>query len=90
MSQFIVQSGSKQYIVEPKQYLQVDRINNVEIGDEVELPVVFSFGKAVKSIKAKVINQNKGKKIRIVKYKAKSNYHKVAGFRPYLTTLEIQ
>ncbi len=82
-------SGSKQYFVEPGQYLQVDRMNNVNIDDTVEIPVVFSFGKDVKTIKAKVINHNKGKKIRVVKYKSKSCYHKVTGFRPYLTTLEI-
>jgi large subunit ribosomal protein L21 len=89
MSKYIVTSGSKQYIVEPNQQLIIDRLS-AEIDSTIELPVLFSFdGKTVKSIKAKVLSHPKGKKIRVVKYKSKSNYHKVTGFRPYQTIVEI-
>jgi large subunit ribosomal protein L21 len=90
MSQFIIEAGTKQYMVEPGKKLNVDRINEAAIGSTVELPCLFSFGDTTpKTIKAKVLDHIKGTKIRVVKFKSKSNYHKVSGFRPFQTTLEI-
>ena len=89
MSKVIVQSGSKQYVVESNSKLIVDRMT-AEVDSTIELPVVFHFdGSKTATIKAKVLSHSKGKKIRVVKYKSKSNYHKVTGFRPYQTILEI-
>ena len=90
MSQFIIEAGTKQYMVEPGKKLNVDRINEAAVDSIVELPVLFSFeDSAPKTIKAKVLAHIKGTKIRVVKFKSKSNYHKVSGFRPFQTTLEI-
>jgi len=41
------------------------------------------------SVKAEIIEQFKGKKIRVATYKAKSRYRRVKGFRPHLTRLKI-
>lgn len=41
-------------------------------------------------IKAKIIDQFKGKKIRIATYKAKARFRKVKGFRPLLTKIKIE
>jgi large subunit ribosomal protein L21 len=40
-------------------------------------------------VKAEVQESKKGKKIKIVKYKAKSRYRKTKGFRPILTKVKI-
>ena len=89
---FVVQSGNKQYIVNQGQQFVVDRINFVNNGDFVELPVLHVFGQdePKSSIKAKIVSHVKGTKIRVVKYRAKSNYHRQYGFRPFQTILEIE
>lgn len=88
---FVVKSGSKQFIVSSGSTLVVDRINNKEIGDNVELDLVYAYGESLKSdkVEAKVIAHQKGKKIRVVKYKSKSNYHRQYGYRHYETVLQI-
>jgi large subunit ribosomal protein L21 len=85
---FIVQTGNKQYLVEHNQKIVVDRLA-AEEGTTVTLPVLFDSEGQLKEVQAKVIEHNKGEKIRVVKYKAKSNYHKVYGHRSYQTILEI-
>jgi large subunit ribosomal protein L21 len=90
MSQFIIEAGTKQYMVEPGKKINVDRINEAAIDSVIDIPVLFGFGDTTPStIKAKVIAHIKGTKIRVVKFRSKSNYHKVSGFRPFQTTLEI-
>ena len=87
---FVIQSGSKQYTVTPGQKFVVDRLKN-DLGEVIELPLVYSYGttKAATSVQAKIILHQKGKKIRVVKYKNKNNYHKQSGYRHYETVLEI-
>ena len=41
-------------------------------------------------IKAKILDQIKGEKIRVATYKAKSRYRRVKGFRPLLTKIRIE
>ncbi len=88
---FVIQSGSKQYIVNYGQQIIVDKLKNVAEGDLVDLDLVFAFQDDynVKKLKAKVVRHQKGPKIRVVKYKAKSNYHRQYGFRPEQTVIEI-
>ena len=91
MSQIIVESGTKQYIVSAGQKINVDRLA-VEVDGIVELPVLFTFATSSAvptTVKAKVIEHKKGEKLRIVKFKNKSCYHKQNGYRHFLTTLEI-
>lgn len=87
---FIVQSGSKQYTVTNGQKFVVDRLQN-EVDEIINLDLVFAYGEnlGAKKITAKVVEHKKGKKLRIVKYKAKSNYHRQYGYRHYETVLEL-
>jgi large subunit ribosomal protein L21 len=41
-------------------------------------------------VKAKVLEQLKGEKIRVATYKAKSRQRRVRGFRPLLTKIKIE
>lgn len=89
---FVIQSGSKQYIVEYGQKIVVDLIHNVKEGDLVDLDLVLAFGQdnSTKKLQAKVVNPHqRGEKIRVVKYKAKSNYHRQSGHRSEQTLLEV-
>lgn len=89
---FVTQFGSKQYIVEEGQKFAVDRLDK-EVGEIFDLPVLYSFGASAAtskvSPKVKVIAHPKGEKLRIVKFKSKNKYHKVNGFRAYLTILKV-
>lgn len=86
----VIQSGSRQYVVSKGQTFVVNRLKKEE-GSVVDFPVLYAFGqdKDLKSIQVKVLKHQRGKKIRVVKYRAKSNYHKVRGFRPEETVLVV-
>lgn len=100
MDYVIVRSGGKQYKVSEGTIIEVDKLS-VEKGKEIELGdvlLVSSKGKievgkpTVKNakVKAKVLDQIKGDKIRVAKYKAKVRYRRVTGFRSRLTRLQIE
>jgi len=87
---FVIQSGSKQYVVNYGQQVILDKLD-VSEGELVNLDLVFAFGpeSGVDTLQARVVKHQKGPKIRVVKYKAKSNYHKQYGFRLWQTIVEI-
>lgn len=87
----VVQSGSKQYTLEIGQKFFVDRLE-AEVNSVIDLDLIYSFGldTDLKSVKAKVLRHLKGEKIRVVKFKSKSNYHRQYGHRSYLTELQVE
>jgi len=96
----IVEVNSKQYLVEPGKIILVDHLNAKE-GDEVEIDKVLLYrdGNDVKigkpytkgiKIKAKVLGETKGKKIRVFKYKKRKDYRRTIGARPLYTKLIIE
>lgn len=88
---FVVTTGNKQYLVKNGQVLIVDKID-AEVDSTIELPVIHTTGepKTPKTVKATVLNHQKGEKIRVVKYKSKSRYHRQYGYRPHETVLKIE
>jgi large subunit ribosomal protein L21 len=96
----IVKVGGKQYRVEKGDSLVVDRMPDDEgatvtleallaAGDGKKAPV-FSPGDLGKiKVEAKVVGHERGKKIRVVKFKPKRGYKRTAGHRSELTRLEI-
>lgn len=86
---FVITSGSKQYLVKSGQRVIVDRLD-APVDSVVELPVSYSSNPSTKTIKAVVVAHQKGTKIRVVKYRAKSNYHRQYGYRHFETVLKIE
>jgi len=96
----IVKVGGKQYRVEKGGQLVVDRMREEE-GATVALQpllyagdgkdyIVFDAGDPEKvKVEAKVVGHERGKKIRVVKFKPKRGYKRTAGHRSELTRLEI-
>lgn len=95
----VVKTGGKQYLVKEKMMITVDKLN-LEKGKKVELETLLKFDEEGKTfelgqpllkekVSAEVIENVKGDKIRIAKFKAKSRYRKVRGFRAKLTKLKI-
>lgn len=99
MDYVVFRSGGKQYKVSKGDIIEVDRLNVVGnkaiIFDDVLLWVSnndtkIGTPKLKVNIKAKVLGQIKGDKIRVAKFKAKVRYRRVMGFRPSLTRLQIE
>lgn len=100
MQYAVVKIGGSQYKVEEGEEIQVSRLP-LEEGKEVEFSDVLLVvdGDVVQvgqplvekvKIKAKVLAQEKGEKIRVARFKAKSRYRKVRGFRASLTKIKIE
>ena len=95
----IVTTGGKQYKVATDDVLNVEKIDG-EVGTKVTLPVVFlNDGKKIvtdpaKLAKAKVtaeiVEQFKGEKQLVFKFKKRKNYKKLRGHRQQLTRVEIK
>lgn len=99
MKYAVVQTGGKQYLVKENDEIYVDRLT-YKINDEIELETLLSgnfddvdinIGTPFLSsqVKAKLVDNIKGEKIRILRFKAKVRYRKRKGFRPFLTKLKI-
>ena len=95
----ILETGGKQYKVRPGDTLQVeklpaepgatvelDRVLMVADGDEVRIgtPLVDCA-----RVVAEVVDQRRGPKIVVFKYKPKKNYRRRTGHRQSLTRLQI-
>ncbi len=100
MEYAVVKIGGSQYKVKEGDELEVDRLPQKE-GEEIEFPevlLVVSDGEVKigqpqvlgTTVKAKILSHFKGEKIRVARFKAKSRYRKVRGFRPYLTKIKIE
>ena len=96
----IVKVGGKQYRVEKGDSLVVDRMREDE-GATVALEplmfagggkddTVFSPGDLGKiKVEAKVVGHERGKKIRVVKFKPKRGYKRTTGHRQELTRIRV-
>ena len=96
----IIKTGGKQYKVAEGDTIMVEKLT-AEVGDSVafeEVLAVVSDGSAKvgkpflegAKVTAKVEAQGKGPKIRIFKYKAKSNYRRRQGHRQPFTKVTIE
>ena len=94
----IVKTGGKQYKVAEGDHVKVEKIEG-EAGTSVSLsPILVVDGASVTSdadalakvsISAEIVEQTKGPKIRIHKFKNKTRYHKRQGHRQKLTVVKI-
>jgi large subunit ribosomal protein L21 len=98
MQYAIIRSGGKQYKVNAGDVLEVDKITTDKktITFEDILLVVnegnVSVGKptvAGAKVEATIVENIKGDKIRVSKFKAKARYRKTIGFRPQLSVVKI-
>lgn len=95
----VVKINGSQYKVEEGQILEVDRLEKkpeetfeiddvllVADGDKVQIgqPTVSGV-----KVLAKVLEEFKGEKIRVARFKSKVRYRKVKGFRAFLTKIQI-
>jgi large subunit ribosomal protein L21 len=94
MKYAVISIQGKQYKVAPGQELLVEKLKDKEANAEVLLVVndgEVLIGKPTLDTKIalKVLGDEKGEKIHVRKYKAKSRYRKHIGFRASLTRLQV-
>lgn len=96
----VIEIGGKQYLVSPKQKIEVDKIDKKE-GEEIIFDKVLLLQKEKKveigtpyikgvKIKAKILAHKKGQKLIVFKYKPKKRYRKKRGHRQQFTEIEIK
>ncbi len=95
----VIRSGGKQYRAEVGTILDVDRLPN-EVGESVVISDVLLVGDEDNtvigqplvegaSVEATVVEQFRGKKIIVYKYRQRTNYRRKKGHRQYYTRLRI-
>ncbi|MGB4965687.1 MAG: 50S ribosomal protein L21 [Microgenomates group bacterium] len=95
----VVKTGGKQYVVAAGETIIVDNLN-VEAGKSVELDLLALLDNEKLTVdlgtpflktkaKASVVQNLKGDKIRVARFKAKTRYRKTRGFRAQLTELKV-
>lgn len=95
----VIETGGKQYRVQEGDVITVEKLN-VEAGDVVifDKVLVLGEGKDVKvgtpyldaAVTATAVENGKGKKVIIFKYKAKKDYRKKQGHRQPYTMVKIE
>lgn len=94
----IVSTGGKQYKVAQGDVIDVEKLN-VQPGDKVELDVLMLNDGATsivepaalegKKVVAEVLDQFKGKKVIVYKFKKRKRYARTRGHRQNLTKLKV-
>ena len=94
----IVKTGGKQYKVAPGDKLNVEKLD-AEVGSKVELTAICIVDgdkveadpakAAATKVTATVIEQFRGEKQLVFKFKKRKNYKKLRGHRQLLTRIEI-
>ena len=94
----VIETGGKQYKVQEGDKLRVEKLD-AQVGDTVTFDkVLFLGGDDAKvgrpyvegaKVEAKVLEQNKAKKVVVYKFKAKKNYRNKRGHRQPYTFIEI-
>ncbi|MCI5836938.1 MAG: 50S ribosomal protein L21 [Veillonellaceae bacterium] len=96
----IIQTGGKQYRVEEGKVITIEKLD-LAVDDAVRFEEVLSvvdgdqahFGAPLvkgATVTGKVLVQGKAKKIRVFKYKSKSNYRRRQGHRQPFTKVLIE
>lgn len=100
MQYAVIKTGGKQYRVCEGDIIEVDRLSSdkdqkVSFSqvllwvNDGQIRIGTPFVSEAK-VTGKILNHIKGKKIRVSKFKAKSRYRRVVGFRPSLTRVQIE
>ena len=96
MSYAIITLGGKQYVVREGQKLTVDRLAT-EPGKTFSPEILFMGGEGQAELQpsgvtvtARVLDNVRGEKVRIGKYRRRTGYKRHTGFRAALSTIQIE
>jgi large subunit ribosomal protein L21 len=98
MEYVVLRTGGKQYKVHSGDILEIDKLITEKKSLVFEDVLLTVNGDSVKvgkptvkgaKVSATLVEQVKGDKIRVMKFKAKSRYRKTTGFRAQLSVVQI-
>ena len=95
----VIRSGGRQYRVEVGQVFDVERLPN-EVDDEIQITDVLLVGDGDDTVigqpsvegatvTATVVDQVRGKKVIVYKYRQRTNYRRKGGHRQHYTRLRV-
>lgn len=94
----VLVTGGKQYRVAQGETLRIEKLD-VEVGAEITFDTILmlgdadgiKIGEAVKgaTVTAKVLDQARADKVRIIKFRRRKHHMKRQGHRQYYTQIEI-
>lgn len=93
----IIATGGKQYRVSEGDIIYIEKLDN-QVDDSVTFPVLMLGGETITAgnplvegaeVTGKVLQQGRGQKIIVYKYKSKKNYRRKQGHRQPFTKVEI-
>lgn len=93
----IIATGGKQYRVSEGDIIYIEKLEK-NVDEQVSFPVLLLGGEKVTvgnpvvegaEVTGKVLQQGRGQKIVVYKYKSKKNYRRKAGHRQLFTKVEI-
>lgn len=84
MSVGVISLGGKQYTVSPGKIIRVAHLDR-PVDQLFELSDLLNG----KKVEAQIVDQLKGEKITVVKFKNKTRYLRRQGFRPLITRVKI-
>jgi len=100
MNYAVIKTGGKQYKISEGDVIEVDRLLQKKDQDVIFKEVLLAFvnGKLEigkpnlekVTVSGKLLDEIRGKKIRVAKFKAKSRYRRSTGFRAELSKIKIE
>lgn len=94
--QAVIVAGGKQYLVVPDQTLEIDLAGDATSLEFVPLLVIDGDKVTVGTpsvagfvVKAKVLEETKGQKIKVLKFKAKKRVKRLTGHRQHFSKIQI-
>ena len=100
MSFAVIKTGGKQYKVAPGDTLVVEKLERPAKGDSIVFGEVLliddgkvtKIGKATagSTVTASIVSEGKGKKLHVIRFKAKSNRKRKIGHRQPFTKVKIE
>ena len=96
----VIQTGGKQYKVSQGDRIQVERLEG-QVGDQVRFEEVLFLSDGGETqvgspkiegarVVGKIVDQSKGKKILVFKFKRRKMYRRLRGHRQMLTDVQIE
>lgn len=102
MTNAVIETGGKQYKIKEKDILEIEKIPGEKDQEVIFDKVLLLFNKKEEKIEigkpylerkkvvGKILEQKKGKKIFVFKYKSKTRHRKKKGYRQLLTKVLIK
>ncbi len=94
----VIKIGGKQYKVSEGDTIEVQKLNSKDGKIEFDEVLLLASDRNVKignptvskaKVTGKILENKKGKKIRVAKFKSKVRYRRVTGFRPQISVVRI-